>query len=289
CSTGFSRSSGEIIIFLDSDDLLEPTLIKELMAVWRPGISKVQFQMKLIDADGRATGDVFPQYHFAPSAAQVRRWARTAAAYPTPPGSGNAYSRAFLSQIFPVDGQDRASDTYCLAAAPHLGDVLTIAKPLVMYRVHGRNQGAQSELSAARFTTHVRRAQFRFRYGQAAARSVGVSVADSALQCSLSFLPYRLASLKLSPSEHPIANDTVTKVLRDLAVACCTPQGVPIRSRAALCVWATSVALAPATLGNQLLLWRFASNSRPEALKRVLRALRVVKRHDSRASGEHRA
>jgi hypothetical protein len=281
CSTGFARSSGEVVIFLDSDDLLEPSLIKELMAVWRPGISKVQFQMKVVDATGSATGDVLPQYHAVPNAAQVRSWARTAAAYPTPPGSGNAYSREFLEKIFPLDGQDRASDTYCLAAAPFLGDVLTIAKPLVKYRVHGANQGAMSALSAARFSKDVQRAQFRFRYGQSAARSVGIEVPDSALQCSLAFLPYRLASLKLSRDAHPIANDRSSKVLRDLIVACFTPQGVPARSRAALCVWATSVALSPAPIGNRLLLWRFASSSRPQALKRVLRALRVVKRHDN--------
>ena len=53
CSAGFARSSGQIVIFLDSDDALEPTLIRELMAVWRPGISKVQFQMKFVDADGK--------------------------------------------------------------------------------------------------------------------------------------------------------------------------------------------------------------------------------------------
>ncbi|HKO52362.1 MAG TPA: glycosyltransferase family 2 protein [Polyangiaceae bacterium] len=278
CNTGFAKSSGEIIIFLDSDDLLEPTLIKDLMAVWRPGISKVQFQMQFVDADGKATGDVFPHYHVVPSAAQVRRWARTAAAYPTPPGSGNAYSRSFLRSIFPLDGQDRASDTYCLAAAPYLGDVLTIAKPLVMYRVHGRNQGARSRLSAARFSVDVRRAQFRFRYGQAAAHTVGIPVDDSALQRSLTFLPYRLASLKLSPSTHPIGDDTVPKVLTDLVFACFTPQGVPVRSRAALCVWATSVALAPSALGSRLLLWRFAPSSRPDTLKRAMRALGILRR-----------
>jgi glycosyltransferase involved in cell wall biosynthesis len=281
CSTGFARSSGQIIIFLDSDDLLEPSLIKELMAVWRPGISKVQFQMKVVDAAGKATGDVLPQYHVVPSPAQVRRWARTAAAYPTPPGSGNAYSRAFIEKIFPLDGQDRASDTYCLAAAPYLGDVLTLAKPLVKYRVHGSNQGAMSALSAARFNKDVRRAQFRFRYGQSAASSVGIPVPDSALHCSLAFLPYRLASLKLSPEAHPIPRDRSSKVLRDLVFACFTPQGVPIRARAALCVWAASVAVSPASVGNRLLLWRFASSARPKALKRVLRALRVVRRHDS--------
>jgi len=278
---GFSRSSGEVVIFLDSDDMLEPTLIEELMTVWRPGISKVQFQMKVVDANGTPTGALLPQYHVQPTVAEVRLWARTAAAYPTPPGSGNAYSRTYLQKIFPLEGPDRIADSQCLAAAPFLGDVVTIAKPLVMYRVHGRNQGAMSELDPTRIGRELERARNRFRYGQSIARGAGISVSDAALDHSLEFLPYRLASLKLAPEAHPIDADGTAKVLRSFIEACFVPQGVPIRSRATLLVWATAVAFAPARIGNQLVLWRFASGSRPKLLKEVLRAFRVVKRHRS--------
>ena len=37
-------------------------LPKEIAAVWRGGISKVQVQMIRIDGDGAATGSVFPRY-----------------------------------------------------------------------------------------------------------------------------------------------------------------------------------------------------------------------------------
>ena len=33
---GFEQSSGEIIIFLDSDDLLEPEVMQEVAKVWQP-------------------------------------------------------------------------------------------------------------------------------------------------------------------------------------------------------------------------------------------------------------
>jgi len=281
CNAGFARCSGEIVIFLDSDDLLDPTLVKELMKVWRAGVSKVQFQMKVVDGDGRPTGAVLPQFHVTPTPADVRLWTRTAAAYPTPPGSGNAYSRACLQKIFPLEGEDKAADSYCLAAAPFLGDVITIAKPLVMYRVHGRNQGAMSDFDPKRLLVELERALTRFRYGQGVARSVGVSVPDQALDRSLDFLPYRLASLKLSPQTHPIAADNAAKVLRAFVEACFVPQGVPARSRATILTWAASVALAPTPIGKRLVHWRFASSSRPRLLKQALRALRVVKRHRS--------
>jgi glycosyltransferase involved in cell wall biosynthesis len=278
-NTGFSHSHGRIVLFLDSDDLLDPSLVRRLMQVWRPGISKVQFQMKVIDAAGRATGAVLPQFHVVPTPAQVRRWATRAAAYPTPPGSGNAYSRSFLQQIFPLDGEDRAADSYCLAAAPFLGDVITIAEPLVAYRVHGRNDGALSKLDRPRFARELQRSHARFRYSQAAAKSAGIAVPEAALNRSLSVLPYRLASFKLLPKAHPVAADSAEKIVRDVLSACFVAQGVPIRARATLLAWALSVALSPAAIGERLVLWRFSSAARPERLNRALQLLRVVKRH----------
>lgn len=277
CNAGFARVSGDAVVFLDSDDVLHPSLLREANAVWREGLSKVQVQMRVIDADGRPTGAVLPQFHVVPSADDVKRWVSTAASYPTPPGSGNVYSRRYLEKIFPLVGEDRAADSYCLAAAPHLGDVITIAKPLVDYRVHGKNDGAMATLDTRRFATEVKRAQARFRYADALPDGANLPKSSAVLNRSLSVLPYRLASLKLRPSEHPIPRDNSLRVLRDLTLACCTPQGVSRRARAALCLWSLSVAVAPRPLDSRIALWRFSSSSRPELLKRALRALDVVK------------
>lgn len=280
CNAGFARSCGDVVIFLDSDDLLDPSLIRKLAQVWRPGLSKVQVQMRVIDEHGRPTGAVLPQFHVVPSPAQIKRWALSSASYPTPPGSGNAYARTFLERIFPLNGGDRAADSYCLAAAPYLGDVLTIAEPLVSYRVHGKNQGAMASLDPRRFAFELGRAKFRLRFARAAAGGVGVPSSDAVLDRSLSFLPYRLASLKLLPAEHPVAGDSSWKLLRDVTTACFTPQGVSPRARAALWLWSLSVAAAPAELSRQLVLWRFAPSSRPQLLSRALTSLRIVKRYD---------
>ena len=39
---GFEQSTGDVIIFLDADDLLEPDVMLEVAKVWRLGVSKVQ-------------------------------------------------------------------------------------------------------------------------------------------------------------------------------------------------------------------------------------------------------
>jgi glycosyltransferase involved in cell wall biosynthesis len=277
CNAGFARTTGDVVIFLDADDVLDRAVAGEIAAVWRPGISKVQFQMKIIDAQGHATGATFPHYPYVPTPQQIRRWALGAAAYPTPVGSGNAYARSFLQAIFPLDGTEPASDSYCLAAAPYLGDVVTIAKPLVSYRIHGRNDGAMSTFQVGRLSREVARAQWRFHYAQGIARSVGWSIPDAVFGNSLAVLPYRVASLRLAPAQHPIADDSMAAIVRDGAKAFFVPQGRDLPARVALLAWTLLVASLPTGASERLVMWRFASPSRPAALRRVLTALRVVK------------
>src|ERR1700748_2736524 len=59
---GFEQSTGDVIIFLDSDDLLEPEVMREVAKVWRPGLSKVHYRMNLIDAAGAQLGSAIPQF-----------------------------------------------------------------------------------------------------------------------------------------------------------------------------------------------------------------------------------
>jgi len=276
CNVGFARAHGDVVIFLDADDLLDPTLIHEIAAVWRPGISKVQFQMKIIDAQGRPTGATFPHFPFVPTPQQIRAWTLTAGAYPTPVGSGNAYARTFLNRIFPLEGSESASDSYCLAAAPLLGDVVTVAKPLVSYRVHGRNDGAMSAFEVDRFARELARAQWRFTYAQEIARMNGLPLPYIVFRHSLATLPYRLASLRLDPDRHPIPGDRLSAIVANTIEAAFVPQGRSPMACAALVAWTVLVAALPRRVSAPLALWRFASPSRPKALQWALSLLQVA-------------
>ena len=98
----FALVTGDVVVFLDGDDTLDPALGREIAAVWGPGVSKVQFQMKIIDADGRPTGAVFPLYSgsadASPESAPGPRGPppirpRRVRATPTPAGSWSGCSR----------------------------------------------------------------------------------------------------------------------------------------------------------------------------------------------------
>ena len=278
CNKGYAMSRGEIVVFLDSDDVLHPSFAREVVAAMTPAASKVQVQMQVIDANGQPTGAYFPQFHVVPTPQQVRDWSSRTAGYPTPPGSANAYPRAFLDQIFPlVETAGKANDSYCLAAAPLLGDVITVAKPLVSYRVHDRNQGALSKLDVHQFERQMTRARQRHAYALGIARRVGAPLAEGALDRHLGYLGYRLASLKLAPDRHPIADDSGLKVLADLVPAVFAPQGVGLSGRAAMLAWGLVVALLPAPLARRPILWRFAPSTRPQFLRNLLTRLHVVR------------
>jgi glycosyltransferase involved in cell wall biosynthesis len=278
CNTGFAASSGERIIFLDADDLLEPSLLKHADRVWRPGVSKVQVRMRAVDAQGRPLGSVFPQFGGTPSAQVLRRWAAAVGTYPTPPGSGNVYARSFLEQIFPLDhAGGAAADSCCIAAAPFLGDVVTIDLPLVRYRVHGRNDGAMSRLDRRRFGREMERFQRVCAFAGGVARTQGTFMPANAWRRSLSVLPYRLASLRLEPAHHPWAGDTRLTLLADLSCALVTPQGMSLPVRLALGLWSLLVLALPNRAAEALILWRFAPGTRPRVLRRSLQLLGVLR------------
>lgn len=279
CVNGFRRSSGDVVIFLDSDDVLHPDVMTEIAAVWSEKASKFQFQMRTIDADGNATGSILPQYFVTPTPQEIREWAISAGVYPTPPGSGNAYPREVVDQVFSfkTDFVDRAPDSYLVTAAPALGDVITIPKPLVDYRVHGANHGAFLELEDNRFAREVDVTRRRVGYFREIAASVGVSVAPEVLNRNMLFLCLRAASYALRPDRHPIAKDSAGRIIADFLRALSYPQGFSYSQRMSLLFWTMAVAAGPRQLSRSLVSWRYAPTSRPRLMRAALNVLRVVR------------
>ena len=254
---GFAASTGDVVIFLDSDDVLCPSLPREISRVWRGGLSKVQYQMRRIDACGRQLGSVIPELRRPPDPAEVRHWMTTTTAYPTPPCSGNAYARGFLEQIFPLDEScDDFSDSACLAAAPYFGDVVTIARPLGGYRVHGSND---SDLltDPSRFGREVRRALWRHRYAHRVAGARGASGEESLLFRGRFLLQLRVAALRLQHGAAPLPGDGWPRMLRDAVASPFRPGPESPGKRILIAAWCLAVLLAPPRPARRLVTARF--------------------------------
>jgi glycosyltransferase involved in cell wall biosynthesis len=258
CNTGFARSTGDAVIFLDSDDVLMPSVAREVAAVWSDRVSKVQFQMMRIDREGRPTGRVFPLYMPMPTPDLIRAWVTETSAYPTPPGSGNVYSRKFLEKIFPLDELcGPAADSACLSVAPFLGDVVTIRKPLVQYRSHGLND-SNLLTNYARFSREVARAQARWKFACKTAQDSGLSLSETSLFKSLHLLQLRVASLRVDPTLHPLVDDSRLRAMCDTVQVMWSFPIASIYRRLIIGGWALLTLAAPKPLAMRLIALRFA-------------------------------
>jgi len=138
-NSGFALASGNIIFFLDSDDMLKPDCLASVDAVWRDGVSKVHFYLDVINENGETNGLVRPLGKL-PSGNLVED-ILSQGAYHSSPTSGNAFNRRALEQIFPLPEQQWRSHADCplLFLSPFFGEVVCIDKTLGFYRMHGDN------------------------------------------------------------------------------------------------------------------------------------------------------
>jgi Glycosyl transferase family 2 len=283
-NAGFERATGDIVIFLDSDDVLAPSIMREAASQWTPSTVKAQVLMQAIDANGDKLPSVIPQLRKAPTPDEIRLWQRSTSYYPGPPASGNIYSRKMLAQIFPLANEGIPfTDTYCISAAPLFGDVTTINKPLCGYRVHGRNAGAASGLDVEQMRRVIALALAQCAYVRKVAARRGATVSRAAPWNSLWLLCYRVASYKFGRSEHPIASDNFLRLFWDTIRACVTPQGNG-RTTVLLALWVVAVMLLPKPLSKHIALWRFSPQSRPRFLRDVLGRLRLRERRGDEPS-----
>lgn len=274
---GFAASKGELVIFLDADDLLHPDIMIEAMKVYNPAVSKIQFQMMSIDADGNDLHSTFPQFAPGLTAARVRKIFSNTLSYPNPPGSGNIYARKMLEKIFPLDGiMDTSTDTYCVAAAPIFGDVETVQSPMVMYRIHGSNEGAMQQFSPLKIEQEVMRSSRRFGYALSRSALNGNILNPAASRRNLHFMPYRAARLRSPANANIKSFDTRWIIFKDVLAAVFVDQGFRIGTHLSLALTSILFLFAPKPLAIRLITWRFSPSTRPDWLKRGLRTTKIA-------------
>jgi hypothetical protein len=147
-NVGFASCHGDIVIFLDADDMLHPEAAARAAAVLGPGDAKVHWPVGIIDENGQPTGKRVPAGELPEGDLRELALAGGPDAVTSPPINGNAWSRRFLEQVLPMpEGEFRQhSDTYLYTLAPLAGAIRRISDPLGSYRVHGANDFASRPL-----------------------------------------------------------------------------------------------------------------------------------------------
>jgi glycosyltransferase involved in cell wall biosynthesis len=144
-NAGLPHSRGEVVLFLDSDDILLPSAAVEAVNTLREtAAAKAHWPLYEVDERGDRTGGVVPRQPLPEGDFREATIESGPDCYPSPPTTGNAWSRRFLESVLPLPEPDfrRHADTYLVTLAPLFGTVKLVAEPQALYRVHGRNDYA---------------------------------------------------------------------------------------------------------------------------------------------------
>jgi glycosyltransferase involved in cell wall biosynthesis len=150
-NAGFRMSNGDIVVFLDADDILAPHCLATLSKNWDSSFSKIHFNLEMIGENGELLG--YPYCREPLPRGDLKRSILKHGNCLSMPTSGNAFSRSFLNEVMPMPEADwrRSADVYLVNLAVLAGRVGAIDIPLGYYRTHDKNG-----------SSHVINGRFRF-------------------------------------------------------------------------------------------------------------------------------
>jgi glycosyltransferase involved in cell wall biosynthesis len=276
-NSGFAKSQGDIIIFLDSDDYLFPHAVAQIVAVWKPELSKVHYRLTVVDKIGKSLGYSCPQGSAPLSTGDVSKVLLDQGGYVSTPTSGNALNRHILEKLFPIpDEYKLTADDYLSFQVPFYGDVAAIEEPLGTYRIHDTNQWALATVTAARFQRFVRHDLQNFALLTQKAKALGYEVPADLEQRSIGRLWSRIISLRLDSQNHPVPSDRPLNLIY-CGIRCLWKYSdFNWQKRLFYSLWFIWVGLMPLPLAEPIITWLFAPQHRPKLVDWTVTKIRAL-------------
>jgi glycosyltransferase involved in cell wall biosynthesis len=251
-NAGWAAASGEVVIFLDADDVLEPDVAERVLRVFDrdPDLVKVQYPLHLIDAHGHRRPGTLPGPGVRLADGDVRtRLTRHPDDLVWMPTTGNAFRADVLARILPMPAADYriCADYYLSNLTAAHGKVAVLDRPGGSYRVHGDNQHYAERWSIDAVRANVTRTSATHRHLIEECRKLGLAGLpdDPDAVRSVTAAAFRLVSLRLDASRHPVAADTRRSLTRlGVAAALGRHDEHPAR-RAGMALWFVAAGLAP--------------------------------------------
>jgi glycosyltransferase involved in cell wall biosynthesis len=255
-NAGFGASHGSIVMFLDADDALLPSAVEEVVRAWRPGVAKVQFVLAHIDADGRPLGGTVPYLPAQMPDGDIRASILDAGGYVGVPTSGNAFARTVLERLLPLPESvwRQAADTSLEIIAPFLGDIVSLRQTLGCYRIHESNHGMlRDDLDSRKLRVKIVIDLQRESALSDFATASGFTIPRNWAAREPAHLKYRLASLRIDPTHHPIMGDRPTRLMLMGLRSTWRNPGYNLRGRLFHTAWFPLAALLPHAVAAKII------------------------------------
>ena len=284
-NAGMERSKGDVVIFLDADDVLHPDAAARAAAAFASdeAVVRVQARMEVIDASGRPTGEIKPPPHMPMPQGDMRQ-AELAHPFDLPwlATSANAFRAEALRRILPIplDGYPvSGADWYLVHLTTLLGQVVSLEQVSAFYRVHGANQYelATDEIDLAHLRETI--GFSRATAGELLRLAEEIGLPHPPRILSIADLANRMVVLRLDPGGDPSVGRR-RSIFLDAVRAARRRTNVSAPMRVAFVAWFAAMALAPRSLARRLAtLFLF-----PERRRSLNRTLGRLQRPGDRAA-----
>lgn len=269
-NAAFPLTTGDIIFFLDSDDLLLPQAAEVVNRVWNANTSKAQFPSIVIDQNGADTGKLWPNFRQDYRSDLIRAELIRTARYPTSATSGNAFSRKFLEELFPVPEDLQALDSSLCMTAPFYGDVRTITEPLAKFRVHGANSWSQRTWQPEKLFLYIEQEISRDAFVRKWAAQLGLTINPDSLRADYGHLMHRMACKRTFPYTDRVPKESIGALIKSGIEAVWIDPFLNRKTKSIVTIWFLIVGLSPRSIALWAIKARHVPLSRPRMMRLVL-------------------
>jgi hypothetical protein len=269
-NAGVQASHGDLVLLLDADDRLEPDAARTLAEAWRPGVSRVQGVVELIDGEGALAGGRLPTSR--PITGDARPLVLGRGSYSTTGTTGAAYGREALCRLLPIPDDDwaRCPDSYLLLLAPFVGPVAGVDRVVAGVRVHGGNKWSADTLRSDRLADHLETDLLKDRLLRERGPELGAEVPSRWLLRNPIHLQSRLGLLRTAPELHPFPGDHPWRLGWHGIRASLGHGGLSVRKRVLMAGWFLAASLLPHRLAGPVVRAGFERGRRPAWLQRFV-------------------